>query len=92
LWVTAFYKSWRIYRHGRLDPALYFERDLGFACQLSLIFYFVAGITGSETYNDIVFCLLAIIAIADHRLFYAKQKSKLPEAGASANPPGWRTA
>lgn len=71
LWLTAFYRAVRLYRHCRLDPNRYFERDLGFAAQLSLVFYFVAGITGSHTYNDIVFFLIALIAVADHRVFHA---------------------
>lgn len=87
LLLTVFSRAVKLYRHCRTEPRLYFERDLGFACQLSMVFFLVAGITGSETYNDIVFILFAIVAAADRLVFQADRLSGR-QGGAIGMPAG----
>lgn len=65
LGMTCYLRARRVMRLAAGDPALYWERDLAFACTLSLVFFGIGGLVASTTYSELLFFVVAIIAVLD---------------------------
>jgi probable O-glycosylation ligase (exosortase A-associated) len=63
--IGAFLKASAIKRQCKGNPALYWERDLAIAVQLSLVFHLVGGLTISATYVQYTYFTLMIVAVLD---------------------------
>ncbi|MFZ5609367.1 MAG: putative O-glycosylation ligase, exosortase A system-associated [Pseudomonadota bacterium] len=73
LFGFGFLRARKITKVAGKDPKLYFERDLSIATQFSLIFFLIAGLVGSETYHELSYLILALIAVLDHNLIKRPQ-------------------
>lgn len=65
LGLTCYLRARRVIKLASTNPSLYWERDLAFACTLSLVFFAIGGLVASTTYNELLFFVVAIIAILD---------------------------